>query len=243
MTGSLKRDFASGLVVLIPLLVTFYALRWLYRFVAGFPLVEQLAPTLPVIGAIDPELSRVLVTIAGFLAVVLGIGYLMRTAFGRVLEDNVDRMINRLPGFRMVYNASKMAVETAVSGDISLRNPSKVKLWGDVRLTAFHTGKRSDDDRQILFVPTSPNVTSGFVIEVEDEDIISTDESLEEALTRVISAGFGERRVDPSEIETPEDLEEVSKQRREDEHEATPPEDPPVEELPDDREPVERTED
>jgi uncharacterized membrane protein len=59
-------------------------------------------------------------------------------------------------------------------------------------MTAFKTGKRTKDGREVLFMPTAPNITTGFVMEVESEDITETDERVEEALTRILSAGFAE---------------------------------------------------
>ena len=44
-----------------------------------------------------------------------------------------------------------------------------------------------------MFLPTAPNITTGFVIEVDPDDITETDERVEEALTRVLSAGFGDQ--------------------------------------------------
>jgi uncharacterized membrane protein len=116
----------------------------------------------------------------------------MRTAFGAVFESSLDSLINRLPGLRVVYNASKMAVETALGGTENLQAPVKVETWNGMRMTAFKTGKKTDDGRDLLFLPTAPNITSGFVIEVEPDEYTEADESLEDALTRVLSAGFGE---------------------------------------------------
>jgi uncharacterized membrane protein len=59
-------------------------------------------------------------------------------------------------------------------------------------MTAFKTGKRTKDGREVLFMPTAPNITTGFVMEVESEDITETNERVEEALTRILSAGFAE---------------------------------------------------
>ncbi len=59
-------------------------------------------------------------------------------------------------------------------------------------MTAFKTGKVADDGRVVLFLPTSPNITTGYVIEVEPERITELDEDVEDALTRVLSAGFGD---------------------------------------------------
>jgi uncharacterized membrane protein len=101
-------------------------------------------------------------------------------------------MINHLPGLRVVYNASKMAVETALSGTDELQTPVKVETWDGLRMTAFKTGKQTEDGRDLLFLPTAPNITTGFVVEVHPDEYEETNESVEEALTRVLSAGFGE---------------------------------------------------
>ena len=59
-------------------------------------------------------------------------------------------------------------------------------------MTAFKTGKRTEDGRDVLFLPTAPNITTGFVVEVDPDAYEETDERVEDALTRVLSAGFGE---------------------------------------------------
>ncbi len=178
--GSWKRDFASGLIILTPLLVTLFVVLWIFNQLAGLPVpVENAA-------------ARVALTLAVFVLLVFAIGYLMRTAVGAVFESTLDSLINRLPGLRVVYNASKMAVETALGGTENLQAPVKVETWNGMRMTAFKTGQKTDDGRDLLFLPTAPNITTGFVIEVEPEEYTETDESLEDALTRVLSAGFGE---------------------------------------------------
>ena len=178
--GSWKRDFASGLIILTPLLVTLFVVVWIFNQLAGLPV------------PVDNPAARVTLTLAVFVLLVFAIGYLMRTAFGAVFESTLDSLINRLPGLRVVYNASKMAVETALGGTENLQAPVKVETWNGMRMTAFKTGQKTDDGRDLLFLPTAPNITTGFVIEVEPEDYRETDESLEDALTRVLSAGFGE---------------------------------------------------
>lgn len=188
-----KRDAASGLVVLLPILVTLWVVTWLYRAIASIPLLQTV---------IDPELfggnlavaefARVVLTLLVFGALVFSIGYLMRTALGAIMEDAVDDFMNQVPGLRVVYNASKMAVETTLSGASELQTPVKVEPWPGMRMTAFKTGKRTDDGREVLFMPTAPNITTGFVMEVPPEDITETDEHVEHALTRILSAGFGE---------------------------------------------------
>lgn len=214
--ASIRRNATSGLVVLVPVLVTLYALYWLYGHLASVPLIGSLAPQVPVLGRYAPALSAALFTLAVLVAVVFGVGYLMRTALGVVVAERIDDYVNRVPGFRMVYNASQMAVETAVSDNVELKQPAKVEIWGDTRLTAFRTGNEAPDGKEVLFVPTSPNVTSGIVVEVHEEDVIDPDETLEDSLTRVLSAGFGERTETAEEVSTPEELEEFGRDRRAD---------------------------
>ena len=188
-----KRDFASGLIILVPLLVTAYIILWLYSALAGVPLpVENVTVT---VGAVSYDLGtpiRVLLTLVIFVLLVFSLGYLMRTTFGDVIEGTLDGVMNQIPGLRVVYNASKMAVETVVSGTDDLQAPVKLETWEGLRMTAFKTGKRTEDGRDVLFLPTAPNITTGFVVEVDPDAYEETDERVEDALTRVLSAGFGE---------------------------------------------------
>ncbi|MEF8773059.1 DUF502 domain-containing protein [Halodesulfurarchaeum sp.] len=177
-----KRDFASGLVVLLPILVTLYVVYWLLARLAGItPASEAIGP-----------LPSALLTLLIFAGLVMAVGYLMRTALGSILEGYIDQLFNRLPGLRIVYNASKMGVETALTGTGDLQAPVRVEAWEGMRMTAFKTGKHTADGRDILFLPTSPNITTGYVVELEPDDYEEVDETVEEALTRVLSAGFGE---------------------------------------------------
>jgi len=85
-----------------------------------------------------------------------------------------------------------MAVETAVGSTDELQAPVKLETWDGLRMTAFKTGKTTSDGRELLFLPTAPNITTGFVVEVDPDRYEETGESVEDALTRVLSAGFGD---------------------------------------------------
>jgi len=185
LSSSWKRDIASGLIVLVPLLVTAYVVAFIYQSIANLPFLESTLGGLPVV-------VRVLLTLVLFGLLVLAVGYLMRTTVGDILEEILDGAMNRLPGLRVVYNASKMAVETAVSGPDELQTPVKIETWNGMRMTAFKTGKTTDDGRDVLFLPTAPNITTGYVVEVEPDAYTEIDETVEDSLTRILSAGFGE---------------------------------------------------
>jgi uncharacterized membrane protein len=178
-----KRDAASGLVVLVPLLVILLVANWVFRQIADLPFVTQ----------IQPVALRVTVAIIVLIALTFAVGYLMRTTAGRLVESYIDATMNRVPLVRVVYNASKLAVETALTGTDELQAPVRIETWPGMRMTAFKTGKQTADGREVIFMPTAPNITTGFVIEVEPERIEPTNERVEEALTRVLSAGFAEQ--------------------------------------------------
>lgn len=188
-----KRDAASGLVVLVPILVTLWFVLWLYAALANVPLPKQTIWT-HLVGA-DQEVAEyagVVLTLVVFGGSILVTGYLMRSAVGQVLERRFDELVNQIPGLRIVYNASKTAISTAFSGEIHRQTPVKLEMWNGMRLTAFKTGKRTADGRLLVFLPTAPNVTSGLLIGVDPEDVIETDEHVEDALGRILSAGFGD---------------------------------------------------
>ncbi|WP_254840706.1 DUF502 domain-containing protein [Natronomonas marina] len=187
LPSSWKRDIASGLVILVPLIVTAYVVAVIYRTIASIPYVDS------VLTNQDP-IVQVAITLVLFALLVLSIGYLMRTTLGDLLEAALDNIMNQLPGLRVVYNASKMAVETAVSGPEDLQTPVKIETWNGMRMTAFKTGKTTPDGRDVLFLPTAPNITTGFVVEVEPDQYEEVNESVEDALTRILSAGFGENQ-------------------------------------------------
>ena len=187
-----KRDIASGLVVLLPLGILLFVVNWLYTRIIGLPLIAELDfAELGVPSGLVP-LTRILVALALIITLILAVGYLMRTTAGRVFEATIDDTINRVPGLRVVYNASKLAVETALSGTDDLQQPVRLEIWNGVRMTAFKTGKKTQDGKVVLFMPTAPNITTGFVMEVDPERVEDTGEKVEEALTRVLSAGFAE---------------------------------------------------
>jgi len=179
--SSWRRDVASGLVVVVPVLVILFVVNWLYTKVAELPIVDTL-----------PPYYGVPVALVVFAMLVLSVGYLMRTTVGRLFETGLDSAMNRVPLIRILYNASKLAVETALTGTDDLQKPVRLETWPGIRMTAFKTGQTTADGQEVLFMPTAPNITTGFVIEVDPDRIEETGESVEEALTRILSAGFAE---------------------------------------------------
>jgi uncharacterized membrane protein len=199
--SSIKRDAVSGLIVLTPVFATAYTLWWLFNFVSGVPGIGTIAREITFLQVLDPAVARFILTIGVLLGALVLSAWLMRTKLGPFLDDRVEASVNQVPGFRVLYNASKIAMETIVDEDIDLTSPAKVELWNDARMTAFPTGRDTDDGRTTVYIPASPVIFVGWVIELDESRIEPVDESVEDALIRVISAGFAERSEPPSEAE------------------------------------------
>ncbi|QRV15763.1 DUF502 domain-containing protein [Haloterrigena salifodinae] len=208
--SSVKGDFGRGLIVVGPVLVTLYLAHYLYSFIAGVtPGILLNAETLEAIAPGLGEYARV--QLASFLRVTTFVGFLLLamyvvgqmtdTTIGGVLEGIVDYVANRVPVIRVVYNASKTATETTFGAGEALQTPVRVETWDGVWMTAFKTGQRTPDGRATLFLPTSPNISSGYVLEVSPDDFTELDETLEEALTRVVSGGFGDAETAEAELD------------------------------------------
>lgn len=176
-----RRDVISGLIVVAPVAISLIAILFVLRFISGVPLVAQ----------IEPWYVRAPLVIAVFLTLVMGTGYLMRTTMGALVAETIIGVVNHIPILRMVFNGTRLAMETAVGDRERRTRPVKVEAWDGLRVTAFDTGNRAPDGRLLCFFPTAPNITTGYVIEVEESQVEPTGERIEEALTRLLSAGFG----------------------------------------------------
>ena len=180
--GRLRQVAVSGLIIVAPITITIIAVVGLLQAIAD----------LSIVAVIEPAYLRPPVAIILFVGLALGLGYFTRTAVGAVMVGWVTQGINHVPALRVVYNASQLAVETVLTDKTEKSEPVMIEAWKGLRVTAFTTGKRTADGRLICFFPTAPNITTGYVIEVKEEDVIRTGESIEHALTRLLSAGFGE---------------------------------------------------
>jgi len=183
----IKRNLLGGIVAVAPLAVTFFVILWVYRRISALPSAEILRLT---DSAAVNDLIQVAFSIVAIILLLLLIGFVTRTAMGVILKDEMDRAAERIPIVRVIYKATKTGIETIVAGTGDFRSPVKIDFDG-LRFTAFKTGGKTEGGREVIFLPTAPNITSGFVIEIDPDRMEEADESVEEALTRILSAGFG----------------------------------------------------
>lgn len=190
----IRRWLIAGLLVWLPLVVTF----WLLRILVG--LLDKSLLLLP--GPLRPE------NLLGFpipglgivlsLLLVLITGALAANFVGRRIVGLGEALLNRIPLVRSVYSGVKSLVET-VLGDsgtsfrkVLLIEYPRREIW----TLAFQTGEpigeiqqRTARDVLTVFVPTTPNPTSGYIVLVPKDDVIELDMSVEDGLRMVISLG------------------------------------------------------
>ena len=209
----LRGYFFAGMLVTAPIAITVYVALLLISFVDErvFALIppeynpETYLPfSVPGIGVV---LMIVILTLIGAIAA----GYL-----GKMLLRLSDRLLNRMPVVRSIYGVAKQIVETVVSNksvafrEVVLIEYPRKGIW----TIGFLTGRAIDQigetlahaDMVNVFVPTTPNPTSGFLLFVPEGDVKRLPMSVEDGIKLVISAGIvvppGARRSPATQIES-----------------------------------------
>ena len=199
--GNPKKPAVAGTIVLLPVLAVLLVVSWLFDKLAAIPgnqyfNISTIFPDFIGNNAVAAYYLNqtfkltILLIFGGFL--VTAAGRIVRTDQGFQLEKLLDNLFNKIPFLGSVYNITKVTTETVMGGAEDLSKPVKVN-HGDIRMTGFNTGNKTDDGRNLIFLPTAPNITSGLVLELPEDKIEESDESAEEALTRILSAGFGQK--------------------------------------------------
>jgi uncharacterized membrane protein len=193
----LRGDFLTGLVVVLPMFLTVYVVWATIGFIDA-----KVVPLIP--RAYNPEniFGRNIfgLGVLVFLVFTTLVGALTKGFFGRQIVQFGERLVERTPVVRTIYNGLKQIVETVVSQRGSsfqkaclVEYPRK-GLWA-VAFVATDTrgeipGKVGEPDLVSVFLPTTPNPTSGFLLFVPRRDVIPLDMSIEEAAKLVVSAGL-----------------------------------------------------
>lgn len=185
----IKTRMASGLVVLIPLVVTIAVIRFVFNFTSGI-LLPFLDPAL----ATWPAAARAALSLAILLVTVYVLGELAAQAVGRRVLALGERVVLKLPFVKVIYSASKQVVAT-FQGEKSQAFKSVVFVefpHPGMRSIGFVTSqvKRDDgSDWSLVFVPTTPNPTTGFLQLVPPEDVVEANITVEDGIKLVMSLG------------------------------------------------------
>ena len=188
--SKLRNYFFAGMVVLIPIVITVYLSVIIIRL-SSRVLPKEINPNhyLP----IDIPGIEILITII----LVTAIGWISLSFLGKKLLEAINNLLKRIPILRTIYSAIGQMTESFTKSDnkqksvVLLEYPRK-GIWVVGFATKENKGTIKDkikEDLVNIFVPTTPNPTSGFLLMLPKKDLIYLDVSFEQASKFIVSAG------------------------------------------------------
>ena len=192
---TLRNYFITGVVVLIPIGFTLYLSKILIG-ISSKLIPKNLNPNhyLPFdIPGIEILISIILITIVGGLSL---------SFFGRRILKLIDDLFKRIPFLRTVYSAIVQMTETFSKSDSDKKSVVLIEyprkgVWAVGFATKENSGEMADKTKKKLinvFVPTTPNPTSGFLLMFPIEDVIYLNMTFEEASKFIVSAGTSDKK-------------------------------------------------
>jgi uncharacterized membrane protein len=192
--SALRKWLVAGLLVIVPVAITFAVLRWI---------VETLDSTLAILPVAWQPDRLIGVHIPGFgvlltLTILLVVGATVSNFFGRKLVEWGDRLVTRIPVVRSIYSSVKQVSDTLFSPGGNAFRTAVLVQWPrpDVWTVGFVTGTPGGDVANYLvgeyvsvYVPTTPNPTGGYFVMLRKSDCIELKMSVDDALKYVISMG------------------------------------------------------
>ena len=189
----LRNNFIAGVVVLIPIGITVYLTLFIIK-ISSKILPKELNPNhyLPYdIPGVEIIISIILITFIGWLSLSL---------IGKKLLEIFNNILKRIPILRTIYSAFEQMLDIFNKSDENKKNVVLVEYprkgsWAVGFATKENKSEISHKSKQNLinvFVPTTPNPTSGFLLMFPKEEVIYLDMSFEEASRFIVSAGSSE---------------------------------------------------
>jgi len=191
-----RNRFFTGVIVAIPIVATFLAVSWIVTKIDAnvFRIIPDRLNPETYLGFAIPGLGIIISIILLFL-----LGVIASNFIGKSLIKSGERLLDRVPVVSPVYNSLKQIVQTVAAQrdrafrDVCLIEYPKKDVWAIGFVTADLSGKPAEvlgDDMVCVFVPTTPNPTSGFLLFVQKDTIQILDMTPEEGAKMIISGGM-----------------------------------------------------
>ena len=197
-----KGRFLAGALALVPLLVTFWLAGFLYIKLTNWAiiLIQHFAPKLHELFWVQ-QIVRV-GTILMMIIVLLAAGEFMRHRFGRLLGRFTDWLLLKVPILSSIYSTSRQISEAlwTPKGNmfrkvVLIEYPRKgiytIGFLTNENSEKWELSAKANKPLLSVFVPTTPNPTSGFLLFIPREDCIFLDMKVSEGMKLVISGGVG----------------------------------------------------
>ena len=188
--NQMKKYIVAGTLFIVPLYITFKVIELLFNYFSypGLLFVEFLQ-----INRISPYLVD-LVGIVFTLSFLILLGMIISNIFGKKIINYFEKLIKKIPIVSSIYSITRQ-ITTGFSESnknsfkkvVVIEYP-KQNLW-TLALVTGDSKSSNNDDFYHLFVPTTPNPTSGYMIMIKKDLAIDTDISIEEAIRIIVSGG------------------------------------------------------
>ena len=188
--GKLRNNFIAGIVVLIPIGITLYLTLFIIR-ISSKVIPKEINPN----NYLPFDIPGVEILIA--LVIITFIGWLSLSFLGKKFFELFNSILKKIPILRTIYSAIGQMTESFTKTDnkqksvVLLEYPRK-GVWAVGFATRENEGlikEKIKEDLINVFVPTTPNPTSGFLLLVPKKDLIFLDISFEQASKFIVSAG------------------------------------------------------
>ncbi len=206
MLARLRTSFLTGIVVIAPVALTLWliwsVIGWFDGFVLPFvPDAYRPEQILNTIFGYDLKLNIRGVGVVVFLIFATLVGWLAKGLIGRSFIKYAENLVNRMPVVRSFYSGIKQIAETVFAQQersfekaCMIEYPRK-GIWAIGFISTTAKGEIAERNSSkgpmvSVFVPTTPNPTSGFLLFFPKADIVELDMSIEDAAKLVISAGL-----------------------------------------------------
>ena len=191
-----RNRFFTGVIVAIPIVATFLAASWVVTKIDQnvFKIIPARLNPETYLGFAIPGIGLIISIILLFL-----LGVLASNFIGKSLIKSGENLLDRVPVVSPVYNSLKQIVQTVAAQkdrafrDVCLIEYPKKNVWAIGFVTADLSGPPAEalgDDMVCVFVPTTPNPTSGFLLFVRKDEIQILDMTPEEGAKMIISGGM-----------------------------------------------------
>ena len=207
LVAVLRNNFLTGLVVVVPIAITMWLIwtfvGWIDSWVLPFvPAAYQPEKLMQDLFGPDTHLNVRGVGVGLFLIFTVLVGWMAKGLIGRSFLAWGERLVDRMPVVRSLYNGIKQIAETVFSQSDETKFDTaclveypRKGIWAIAFISTRAKGeinRRIDVESDIMsvFLPTTPNPTSGFLLFVPKSDVIVLDMSVEDAAKLVISAGL-----------------------------------------------------
>jgi uncharacterized membrane protein len=189
--NKIKRHFITGLVAILPLGLTAGVIWFLIQKIGGFfgKYFTQIS--------LFSNISKPLSSLLGFIAVIIGIyviGFITSSFIGRWFINTLDKIMTKLPFVKGFYNATRQLVNAIMIDHSAFSKVVIIKYpWENTYTLAFLTSedkwKIGEEEYFNVFLPTSPNPTSGYYLIYPASEVIETEISIQDGFKIITSGG------------------------------------------------------